>query len=396
MKPGFDKKVIVIGGDHHNTLAVVRCLGKMHCNQFLLVHSNQKDDDSICILRSKYIIGKTSCVSSSEEAIVQWLMDYASEEKTILFPCSDLAAYTIDANYDKLCDSYILPGFKDKPGEVVRLMDKWEQSEWAQEHGIPMAETWKLKKAEQFEIPDDMVYPCIVKPEVSAFGSKGDITICADCDALQTALEQFVELGYTQLVCQRFLRKKYEACAYGCIVDEYECCAGGMIEKIREFPPGGGGSLTYAKFIDEPSVCILRDKILDWLFKSGYRGQYDVELFVCEEGVYLNEINFRHSGNGYALVKNGVYAPYIWCVSVAGADIGKKMKFRVKTGKHHMDEIVDLQQIKCGNISVVKWIRDCFRTSAFAKWDMADIKCTMAYYMPLIKRTTRKFFGKGR
>ena len=62
----------------------------------------------------------------------------------------------------------------------------------------------------------------------------------------------------------------------------------------------------------------------------------------------------------------------------------------------HMDEIADLQQIKCGNISVVKWIRDCFRTSAFAKWDMADIKCTMAYYMPLIKRTTRKFFGKGR
>ncbi len=110
----------------------------------------------------------------------------------------------------------------------------------------------------------------------------------------------------------------------------------------------------------------------------------------------MNEINFRHSGNGYALVQNGVYAPYIWCASAAGADVSKKTKIKVKPGKYHMDELADLKHIKNGNLSIAHWLRDCFRTSAFAKWDITDFRCTMAYYQPVILRTAKKLFRKGR
>lgn len=395
MKASFNNTVVVVGGDHHNTLAVLRCLGKQGCRQVALIHTDYKEPARLHISHSKYA-KEIYCVEESEESIFQWLLANIKDQKQILFPCSDLAAYAMDRHYDELEPHYILPGFQQNPGRVLELMDKWTQSEFAAKHEIPLAKTWKLLRAEGYRIPGDMVYPCIVKPKISAFGSKTHITICDSVQQLQEALETMSAYGYDELVVQQFLHKQYEVCAYGCLVDEKAFCAGGTIRKVREYPPRGGGSLTFAQFIDIQAVNELRDKVLDILYADGYRGQYDVELFVCEEGVYLNEINFRHSGNGYALVKNGVPAPYIWCASAVGAKIKENIKTKVKTGKCHMDELSDLRHLAEKRMSLLSWLRDFMRTSAFSKWDIADIKGAWAYYRPIVKSFGRKLFRKGR
>jgi len=397
MKSVIHNNIIVVGADHHNTLAVIRCLGKMGCRQQMLIHTDKPASKTIPVARSRYIQGKTDRVEESEEAILRWLLSHATQEKQILFPCTDLAAYVMDVNYAVLCENYILPGFKNDPGKVARLMDKWEQSKFAEEYGLPMAKTWELTAKSGFCVPEDMLYPCIVKPEISAFGHKGDIVICDTAEALRSALETLKTGGYDALVVQQFLHKDYEVCAYGCLVDDRQKCAGGTIRKVREFPPRGGGSLTYARFIDVEEVNALRDKVLDILYDLGYRGQYDVEFLVCREGVYLNEINFRHSGNGYALVQNGVHAPYIWAAYAAGKKLTGNIKTRVKTGKYHMDELPDLMHLRENHVSLATWLGDCFRTSAFSKWDLWDLKGTFAYYAPLLKAVVGKRLGrKGR
>ena len=177
MRSVFKNNVIIIGADHHNTLAAIRCFGKLTCNLQVLVHTSQADLEKVRISHSRYATSKTVCVSESPDAIVQWLRNRVEEDKQILFPCSDLAAYAIDMNYQELSSSYVIPGFKGAPGKVAHLMDKWEQSKFANENGLPMAKTWSLTNANDFSVPEDMVYPCIVKPEVSAFGNKGDIVI---------------------------------------------------------------------------------------------------------------------------------------------------------------------------------------------------------------------------
>ena len=395
MKANFDNTVIVIGADHHNTLAVIRCLGRKQCNQKVLIHSQKSATEKISLSQSRYAVGKTWRVNETEEDILQWLLNHTEEKQQVLFPCSDLAAYVIDANFTRLAPYYIMPGFKRRPGKVVELMDKIQQSRFAAEHNLAMARTWKLCNNDGFQIPEDMVYPCIAKPEISAFGRKSDIVICNSAVELTGALEILAKNGYQSLVIQQFLHKKYEICAYGCLVDTKRLCAGGTICKTREFPPQGGGSLTYARFVDEEAVNILRDRVLAILYESGYRGQYDIEFLVCEDGVYLNEINFRHSGNGYALVQNGVFAPYIWCADALGVEIVGKLKTTVRTGKYHMDELSDLRHVKSHRITIWKWLRDCIQTSAFSKLDIRDLPGTMAYYKPYMKNMVGKVFRRS-
>ena len=391
MRTVLKHEVIVIGADHHNTLASIRCLGRNGCRQTALIHTKQLDSTAPRLSASKYIKHSCYTVEENENAMVQWLLAHAKEEKQILFPCSDFAAYTIDAFYDALCDHYIIPGFLEEPGKVVQLMDKYRQSEFARSYDLPMARTWQIS---DFSIPADMVYPCIVKPELSAFGSKSDIVICEKNEDLQAALERLKNAGYEQLVVQQFLQKQYEVCAYGCLINDAQKQVGGMIRKVREFPPKGGGSLTFAQFIEEEQVCALRDRVLQILHDCGYRGQYDIEFLVCKDGVYLNEINFRHSGNGYALVQNGVHAPYIGCLDAAGISVSNRLKTKVKTGKYHMDEISDLMHLSDNHTTIVKWFLDCLRTSAFAKWDISDLGGTFAYYKPIFAAVKKKFFRR--
>ncbi len=390
MKSNICNEVVIIGADHHNTLAAIRCFGKCKCRLKVLVHTNEKDAEKVCVAHSRYAKGNTVCVSEDPQSILEWLLINVADKKQILFPCTDLAEFVIDDNYTLLSNNYILPGFKDKPGMVVRLMDKWKQSKFASEHGLPMAKTWELNCAAGFQVPEDMVYPCIVKPEISAFGRKGDIVICDTETQLVNALEKMENAKYDVLVVQQFLCKQYEVCAYGCIVNDKNLCAGGTIRKMREFPPRGGGSLTFARFIDVESVNAIRDRVLDLLYELGYRGQYDIEFLVCDEGVYLNEINFRHSGNGYGLVQNGVYAPYIWAADAIGIKLSTKTKISVKTGKYHMDELSDFFHLKANNVTYFTWMRDCLKTSAFSKWDISDPKAAFVYYKPTIKAIVKK------
>lgn len=110
----------------------------------------------------------------------------------------------------------------------------------------------------------------------------------------------------------------------------------------------------------------------------------------------MNEINFRHSGNGYALVQNGVLAPYAWCLDVSGTALPKRLKKTVKVGKTHMDEIPDMINRKEYKVSFFKWFTSFIFTSARAKFDLRDLSGTKAYYNPIIKKRFAKLFCRKR
>ena len=288
--------------------------------------------------------------------------------------------------------NYILPGF-DEPGKCARLMNKWNQYEFAFQNNIPMAKTW-LVSTDKLDLPTDITFPCIIKPAVSAFGSKADISICDTPDFLYQRVDELKHSGYETMLIQKFLQKRYEICAYGAVAKNSNLTVGGIVKKEREFPRRGGGSLTYARFIETPEITQLVNKILDLLCKDGYHGQYDIEFFACEDGIYLNEINFRHSGNGYALVKNGVLAPYIWCLDVEGLTVPVQLKKTVKAGKTHMDEIPDFVHRKEYKLSFIKWL-GCFASaSARSKMDIRDLSGTMVYYNEVLGRGFKKLFTR--
>ena len=393
-------KIIIIGADHHNTLAAIRCFGSMGCRiEVLFTSADKKSLKDIKCAHSKYCKGKISIVSRDERAIVEWLLEYGKEtgEKVILFPCTDFIVYAIDLYHDILEKDFIFPGIVNKPGRISFLMDKWNQNVFAEEHHFPMAKTWKYILENIGELPEDMIYPCIVKPGFSAHGKKSDIRVCETSEELISVLQAYKTKGYSDVLIQQFIKKDYEVCAFGCLVDvenyndsiidesilqraNYGCC----IKKHREYPIGGGGSTTYAVTIEDERIDRIIDKILFELYIEGFRGNYDIELLVLDGTVYLNEINFRQSANGFALVKFGIPAPYISCIGLIGLARSLTFPHKPKTGLYLINELNDVEHIKEFGISFLSWMLDFIRSKAYAIFSLHDLPGTFGFYKPII------------
>ena len=391
----ISNEVVIVGADHHNTLAIVRCLGASGLRIRVLLHGHWENGTIPNLAHCKYAKNKVECCNEDASEIVTWLLaNEPKDEPTILFPCSDFAAFVMDTSEELAGKNFIFPGFQGQRGKVSYMMDKWAQMHFAQQHGFPMAKSWKVNVHTE-NMPGNMIYPCIVKPIISAAGNKSDIRICQTANDLSSAIVEFEAKGYEEVLIQEFLKKLYEECAYGCVISSEPRICGGIIKKVRENPPGGGGSLSFAQFLGENEFAnSIAYQVLEILQAEGYRGMFDVELFVCENGVYLNEINFRHSGNGYALLRNGVPAPLYYCLDVVGHALPENSKWFVEEATYHMDELSDLSHVYKGRISPIEWLKCVCKTRAFAKFWIGDLRGSLVWYKPLVKSATRKVMGK--
>lgn len=386
---GIKSEVIIIGADHHNTLAAVRDIGKNYSGQAtVLIHSNR--NEKLMISSSKYVRGRLYSVTEKADSIFSWLIDnhMSFMNGTVLFPCSDLAAFAIDRHALELSKYYRIAGFSEMPGYVSTLMDKWEQKQFADKYDIPMAKTWRLDLNDDIN-NSEITFPCILKPEISAFGRKSDIIVCDDTEAFQEALILLKNKQYSIVLCQEFLNKKYESCCYGCIVNDK--FVGTTVRKIRETPKG---STCYAVFDSKGTESIV-DRIIKVLTDLKYSGPIDLELLVCNDKAYLCEINFRQSGNAYALNCNGVPTATLWCNSTTSKEIesinAQSMHFN---GKTHMDDKGDLLYLSYNKISIANYLMCFIRASGHAIWDLKDLSGTFAFYKPLFMRAVNKILKK--
>ncbi len=392
MNRPFPNRVIVFGADHHNTLAVIRCLGKHKCDLQLLLHT----DDPVqkpCISRSRYAKG-LSVLPEDHETILRWLIAHREDRPQIIFPCSDFAMQLIDLHHEALKGAYILPGFQGQPGKAAALMDKMAQKVFAVEHGIPMAKTWSLKlDAPTNVIPPDAVIPCILKPQGSAEGSKGDICVAQSEPELRTLLQGLKDKGYHEILMQQYLHKKHELCAFGCIMEAAPHLIGCTLHKYREFPKVGG-STTYAQIAAESDAARVTQQIVAQLHQAGYRGMYDIELMACEDQVYLNEINFRHSGNGQALVAAGVPAPYLHCLDLLGLPLPPSRQ--PAAGSYHTDDVADILARPDHGVSILTIIKDSLRAQSHSVFSLTDPGGALGFCMPLAKAFITKHIRKAR
>ena len=107
----MSQKPIIIGGNHHNTLGVIRALGYKGIHSVVLVVSDENDP---YIAHSRYI---SQCVFlKSKSEIVPYLLEYAREsnEKIVIFSCADFVTSELDKYFDVLTPYYYLPTSKEQ------------------------------------------------------------------------------------------------------------------------------------------------------------------------------------------------------------------------------------------------------------------------------------------
>lgn len=134
-------KAIIIGSHHHNTLGLIRSLGRNGVKPDVLFVNNSGKDD-YC-QKSKYV-KRYITVKTYDEALSHLILGTFLDDNChpVLFPSSDGAEYMLDINMYMLKNKYVVPGINNKQGEVAKLMNKAVQNLWAQSLGIQTAKTY--------------------------------------------------------------------------------------------------------------------------------------------------------------------------------------------------------------------------------------------------------------
>lgn len=292
-------KVIILGNDHTNSLGLVQTLGKSGFQVYAFVWGAKTD----FVSSSKYAT-KVLGAPSIQGCIDLMLQEFVDSDKIIpIIACCDSAALALEKNKESLADKFIFEHSNLYPLEF--LFKKENQVRLAKESGFYVPKTWNL--SDSSIIPEDVVFPCLIKPLVSCEGAKTDIHVCRNEDELRSNLSN---LKYTtKVLLQQYIERDFEISILGCGLKNGECLIPAVENKLTLYPKYVGLECL-ANMQPLADVQIIRS--IQKLIKAiGYVGVFSVEMMHCkhDDKFYFTEINLRNDGANSFVYKYGVNLP---------------------------------------------------------------------------------------
>ncbi len=385
MKDNID--VIVIGGNHHNTLGVVRSLGYEGISPILILVAG--DDECTYVAHSRYLKKTIRIATDAEIVNVLLGLSTHASHKMIVIACSDAASSVIDLNRDILQASFWLPGCEEQ-GLVTKMMDKDKLTNYGRSVGFNVPRSWVVNHVEDIQ---GITYPCITKPILSKDGHKSDIIICHSKEELIKVLEDGSCYKYQ---VQEFIEKDFEYQLIGLSLNGGEIIIiPGISRCIRPCPGTNTGFLKYQEI---NTLNVPLDKCKDFISNLRFSGLFSIEFIRDKHGVdFFLEMNFRNDGNAICVTKSGFNLPYLWYLYCIGGDYKVFLSSCKLKPIYVMPELNDLYFVKSHEISLQQWLRDIKRTDAFMEYDSSDkLPFLLAVKSMLLNAIKRRIFSFGR
>lgn len=354
-------EVIIIGGNHHNTLAILRSLGERGISSNLIVITGDKKPFTTY---SKYV--KRCVVLQSYDGIKEAMYKIkVGSDKPVVIACSDRVSSYLDENKNDLCPFFLLPGAKIQ-GRITHLMNKDTMAMLATECGICVPKSW-VKETRNAEV-DEVEYPCIVKPLASIVGSKSDIFICSNKQELTDCLSK---IKSARVQIQKYIEKDFEFQLIGCSLNGGETVIiPGASIILRQPKNTNTGFLKYVPKRDfkfEENLC------RSFLKATQYSGLFSMEFLRGKDGKdYFMEINFRNDGNSICVTASGMNLPYIWYLYNCGLPYTEELCYDKMKEVLVMPEFEDFHNVRTRQISIFHWLKDVKRTDRFMEFSKHD------------------------
>lgn len=302
------RTAIVIGTSHHNTLGVIRSLGRKKIYSDVIIPTGEEDS---FLKKSRYV--NSIKILESYEEIPSYLIDTYStfSNKPVVFCCCDKSSSVIDLHYDILSKYLCLPGTLNS-GTITHCMNKQIMCEQASANNLIIPYGQMLDCSIGIG-KLNITFPCIIKPLVSMYGSKKHILICHNSSELNKYLEKG---SYPLLQIQEFINKEFEYQLIGCSL-EYgnRVYIPGRSRIIHQPNTTNTGFLHYEPLDGNEPI----DECKSFLRAIGYSGLFSIEFLRGKDGRdYFMEINFRNDGNSICVTDSGVNLPYIWYAANSG------------------------------------------------------------------------------
>lgn len=366
----MQNKVLVIGGDHQNTLGVIEALGQkgVYSSVIILGHV-----ETSFVLKSKYVVDGWIC--SGEEDVVSCIQNHfkTEESKAVAIACCDDAANILDQNYEQLHTILVIPTVKEA-GSLIAWTDKEKMTETAKNLGITIPTSWLVTDN---VIPKDIVFPCVIKPITSVNHGKSGFARCENREELQAALDAKKEGETVQI--QQFIEKEFEFQFLGCSLN-----AGGDViipGRTHIETTTGFNNLVFLRYdkYDSSFEKTVEDS-KRFVKETGYSGLFSIEFMRGKDGKdYFLEMNFRNDGNGIAVTSSGTNLPYIWYLYASGGDYKSEIAKSVVNTTYMMPEFSFLMSVFNGEVSLKEWIADKRKTTCYLTKFRDDMEPWRAY-----------------
>lgn len=360
----MNKEIIVIGGNHHNTLSILRSLGERGILSSLILLTGDKRP---YVSYSKYI--KEVIVISNESKILDSMYSlHKTTEKSVVIACSDTISSFLDCHHNVLSKDFILPGSAIQ-GRITKLMDKAIMSKLAFDNGLQIPSSWVIRD-DTYSETHNISYPCIVKPLTSKNGSKLDIAICKTKEELDNYLK---EDHCPDLQIQSFIKKDIEFQLIGCSLNGGEkVIIPGASIILRQPENTNTGFLRY---VPKSQFTFDEESCTKFIKSTGYSGLFSLEFLRGNDGIdYFMEINFRNDGNSICVTASGMNLPYIWYLYCNGHSYESEIHYEEMKEVIVMPEFNDFDNVKKRKITLLHWISDIIKTDRFMEYDRQDSK----------------------
>lgn len=352
---------IVIGGDHHNTLGVIRSLGREGISPNAIIISASRYS---YVAKSKYL--SSFQLLQNEEDLIPYLLrnHQDNDEKSIIICCSDSVAAIIDSNADKLKNNYIFPRSSQGTGRLTQIMNKRLMLNLAVEQGLPVPKSWDEQNSIEF--------PCFIKPLVSKDGAKSDIAVCKSKEELDSYMTRNHKSNDFQI--QQFIEKDYEFQLIGLSVEAGEhIIIPGVSKIIRSSETSNTGYLSYQPL---NTICFKYLKeCFNFLRAIGFSGLFSMEFLRDKQGRdYFMEINLRNDGNSICVTSSGVNLPYLWYKYNTVGLSDKDLCTTISVTKKVLPEFDDFFLLRRKKITISEWFKALITADCYMEFDKHDFK----------------------
>lgn len=374
-------KVIVIGGNHHNTLGLIRSIGEKGLPVYLFLE--HQESLATCNLRFSKYITKIYHLQDEEEIITLLKHDFGDEKhKPIILCASDASVCLLDLHYDELKGKFLFFN-AGKQGRVNFFMNKFNTFPLAEKCGFEIIKTWHVNRTDN--IPKDIIYPCFSKASNSSIDGKNGIGISNSEEELREKLK-----CANELLVQEYIEKEYEIDINGFSYNHGDdVVINAVCRKIRDYTD----RQSQFEILEDISLYSNLDlrPIKRVIKMIGYEGLFSVEL-MCKNGLfYFLEINLRSDAMNYHYTSGGYNYPFLWYLYGIERKLDKSQVNLPHLKKPlYIMQWSDFSDVIHRRISFFEWLRDLSRTRAFFVLNFKDPKPFMFVILQNVKLVLHK------
>ena len=338
---------VVLSRNYSTGLSVIRSLGTQGYTVDLAA-SAPREGASSFIAKSKFVRSAHEAVAKKvkdedDQELMDMLTAYREDQtpKKVLIPADDYTASVMDFHKEELKDIFLMPGIiTGEPGSLAHMMDKSVQGQIARRVGIRTPLEWVVSlREEEIRIPEDMVYPCYVKPLGSIGGYKQEMARCDDKEALLEHLLKLREaFSNRSVLVQEFVNIDKEYDIEGVCIDDKIILSGVIYkEYVAQYDRG------VPLYGDMEPLDILGgfiDKIEAFLREFHYFGMFDLGINKVGDEFWFNELNLRSGGTNYVYFESGCNLSEIFVKAALGEEITEEECRIREFGKKYLYEKV--------------------------------------------------------